>query len=452
MQKAKKRFFSVTAVLLAVLVALTALLPTAGAAQAATMRSKYTGKSYTHNARFNKLEVLNGVDISAWQEKVNWKKIKNDGIDFAILRAGYGKKANQEDAYFATNFKNATAAGLPVGIYWYSYAKSVADVEKEARLCLQVLGSRTLDLPVFYDLEESSQLNKGKAFCTQLVEHFCSIIAAAGHTPGLYMSRSPLLDYIEQETRGRYALWVAEYDSKTCKYDGDYLMWQYADNGKVAGVNGNTDMDFLYGNKNSLPGSATLLKSKTYTGKAITPAPTVTGEDGQPLKADKDYTLTYINNKAVGMATITAQGLGTYTGRRWYYRFKILPAKVTGLTLESRSKTRLTYIWNATPGANAYLVKVINRTTGKGFDKAVSTTRVDLTDLTDTQLYEVQVAAYRGNTAYRGPYSKVNAKHALPGTVTGLKTQKTATGSITLEWNKKPGASKWKKKLKAEDI
>ena len=316
----------------------------------------------------------------------------------------------------------------------------MADVEKEARLCLQVLGSRTLDLPVFYDLEESSQLNKGKAFCTQLVEHFCSIIAAAGHTPGLYMSRSPLLDYIEQETRGRYALWVAEYGSKTCKYDGDYLMWQYADNGKVAGVNGHTDMDFLYGNKNSLPGSATLLKSKTYTGKAITPAPTVTGEDGQPLKADKDYTLTYINNKAVGMATITAQGLGAYTGRRWYYRFKILPAKVTGLTLESRSKTRLTYIWNATPGANAYLVKVINRTTGKGFDKAVSTTRVDLTDLTDTQLYEVQVAAYRGNTAYRGPYSKVNAKHALPGTVTGLKTQKTATGSITLEWNKKPGA------------
>ena len=116
MQKAKKRVFSVTAVLLAVLVALTALLPTAGAAQAATMRSKYTGKSYTHNARFNKLEVLNGVDISAWQEKVNWKKIKNDGIDFAILRAGYGKKANQEDAYFATNFKNASAAGLPVGI------------------------------------------------------------------------------------------------------------------------------------------------------------------------------------------------------------------------------------------------------------------------------------------------------------------------------------------------
>ena len=120
MQKAKKRFFSVTAVLLAVLVALTALLPTAGAAQAATMKSKYTGKSYTHNARFDKLEVLNGVDISAWQEKVDWKKIKNDGIDFAILRAGYGKNASQEDAYFATNFKNATAAGLPVGIYMKS--------------------------------------------------------------------------------------------------------------------------------------------------------------------------------------------------------------------------------------------------------------------------------------------------------------------------------------------
>lgn len=440
MQKTKKRFCSATAVLLAVLVAFTALLPTAGAAQAATAKSKYTGKSYTHNARFDKLEVLNGVDISAWQETVDWKKIKKDGIDFAIIRAGYGKNASQEDDYFATNFKNATAAGLPVGIYWYSYAQSVADVEKEARLCLQVLGSRSLDLPVFYDLEESSQLNKGKAFCTQLVERFCSIIASAGHTPGLYMSRSPLLDYIEQETRGRYALWVAEYGSKTCKYDGDYLMWQYADNGKVAGVNGNTDMDFLYGSKDSLPGSATLLGSKTYTGKAITLAPTVTDENGQPLEADKDYTLIYTNNKAVGMATVTAQGLGTYTGRRWYYRFKILPAQVTGLTLESRTKTRLTYIWNATPGANAYLVKVINRTTGKGFDKTVTTNRVDLNNLTDTNLYDVQVAAYRGSTDYRGPYSKVNAKHALPGTVTGLKMQKSSTGAITLQWSKKPGA------------
>ena len=114
MQKAKKRVFSVTAVLLAVLVALTALLPTAGAAQAATMRSKYTGKSYTHNARFNKLEVLNGVDISAWQEKVNWKKIKNDGIDFAILRAGYGKKANQEDAYLPPTLRTP----LPPGCRW----------------------------------------------------------------------------------------------------------------------------------------------------------------------------------------------------------------------------------------------------------------------------------------------------------------------------------------------
>ena len=219
MQKAKKRLFSVTAVLLAVLVALTALLPTAGAAQAATMKSKYTGKSYTHNARFDKLEVLNGVDISAWQEKVDWKKIKNDGIDFAILRAGYGKNASQEDAYFATNFKNATAAGLPVGIYWYSYAKSVADVEKEARLCLQVLGSRTLDLPVFYDLEESSQLSKGKAFCTQLVEHFCSIIAAKKQTKRLATTtaRSFVFKGSGAKPGTKYYFYVAPYtvDSKT---------------------------------------------------------------------------------------------------------------------------------------------------------------------------------------------------------------------------------------------
>lgn len=71
-----------------------------------------------------------------------------------------------------------------MGIYWYSYAKSVADVEKEARLCLQVLGSRTLDLPVFYDLEESSQLSKGKAFCTQLVERFSALLPLPGTPRG----------------------------------------------------------------------------------------------------------------------------------------------------------------------------------------------------------------------------------------------------------------------------
>ena len=454
MQKAKKRVFSVTAVLLAVLVALTALLPTAGAAQAATMRSKYTGKSYTHNARFNKLEVLNGVDISAWQEKVNWKKIKNDGIDFAILRAGYGKNASQEDAYFATNFKNATAAGLPVGIYWYSYAKSVADVEKEARLCLQVLGSRTLDLPVFYDLEESSQLNKGKAFCTQLVEHFCSIIAAAGHTPGLYMSRSPLLDYIEQETRGRYALWVAEYGSKTCKYDGDYLMWQYADNGKVAGVNGHTDMDFLYGNKNSLPGSATLLKSKTYTGKAITPAPTVTG-----LKTQKTATgsITLEWNKKPGadgyvvyqyiaakkqtkrLATTTARsfefkGSGAKPGTKYY--FYVAPYTVDSKTKEgakgtqlatttrptatkctaakSAKKQQITVRWNKVK-CNGYAVQYSTKKNFSGDKKTLYVSSGKATGNIKTakggRTYYVRLRPYTtvGNARYYGSYTAARA-------------------------------------------
>lgn len=427
-------------VILAMVVALSALLPVTGAAQAATVKSKYTGKSYTHNAQFKDRKVLNGVDISEWQETVNWKRVKADGIDFAILRGGYGKNGHQVDDYFYANYKNATAVGLPVGLYWYSYAQTLEDVEKEARLCLKTLGNRALQLPIFYDLEESSQLNKGKGFCTQLVERFCSIIAAAGHTPGLYMSRSPLTEYIAQETRGRYVMWVAEYGSKTCKYNGDYLMWQYASNGKVAGVNGNTDMNFLYGNMDDLLGHTTLLKTQIYTGSRLTPQPKITDEDGNVLVPEQDYTLVYTDNKAVGMATITAQGLGAYAKRRWRYQFKIVPAQVTGLTLESRTKTRLTYIWNATPGANSYLIKAVNRTTGSSFYTTAATNRVDLNNLTDTNLYEVQVAAYRGSKEYRGAYSKINAKHALPGTVSGLRMKKTATGAITLQWNKKPGA------------
>ena len=98
---------------------------------------------------------VNCVDISTWNTGVNYRAVRSDGIIAAILRAGYGRETSQEDSRFETHYKGCRDAGLKVGVYWYSYADSVDDAEQEARACLSVLGGRHLDLPVYFDMEES---------------------------------------------------------------------------------------------------------------------------------------------------------------------------------------------------------------------------------------------------------------------------------------------------------
>ena len=98
--------------------------------------------------------MKNGIDVSAWQGDINWAKVKASGVEFAILRAGIGREASQIDKYFEKNYREARAQGIPVGVYWYSYANSVERVLQEAKACLTVLANRELDLPVFYDIED----------------------------------------------------------------------------------------------------------------------------------------------------------------------------------------------------------------------------------------------------------------------------------------------------------
>lgn len=423
-----KKISGVFAVVLALLVAFqsTALV------FAASTVSKYTGKTYSHNSQFDSYVIQNGVDVSEWQANVDWTKVKGDGIDFAVIRAGYGKDPGQTDKYFEQNYKNAKAVGMPIGTYWYSYATTIENVKKEAARCIETLKGKSFELPVYFDLEESSQFNKGVEFCSQAVETFCEAIRAAGYTPGLYMSRYALMNYIKPEVRNKYELWVAEYGTSSCKYTGEYAMWQYADTGKVNGINGNADVNFRYTK------DYTRLADQAYTGKAITPQPQIK-VGSKVLVNNTDYQLFYENNTAVGEAVITAKGIGDYLGYSWYFKFNIVPAKVTGLTLESRTKTSLTYVWNKAGGAKQYKVYVLNDTTGKSFTKTVSDTKVTLSGLTDTNYYKVKVCAVNGS--YVGAYSSINAKHTLPGQVTGLTTYSYGTTSLILKWNRKAGAT-----------
>ena len=188
---------------------------------------------------------MKGIDVSQWQGNIDFNAVKKSGIDFVIIRAGYGREISQKDLYFEQNYKRAKAAGLNVGAYWYSYAVSADDAKKEANTCIQAIIGKTFEYPIYFDLEEQSQFARGTMFCSALVRAFCDTLNAAGYYSGLYISRSPLQSYITADIKEKYPLWIAEYNSRL-NYSGKYGMWQYSGSGRVNSINCDVDMDIAY--------------------------------------------------------------------------------------------------------------------------------------------------------------------------------------------------------------
>ncbi len=187
--------------------------------------------------------AVKGIDVSKWQAAIDFSKVKKAGIQFVIIRAGYGD--GNKDAYFEQNYKNAKAAGLQVGAYWYSYATSAAGAKTEAQKFAAILKGKQFEYPVYFDLEEASQLAKGKEFCSSLITAFCNEMEAQGFFAGFYMSLSAVNAYVTDAVKKRYAFWVAQWNS-SCSYSGQYGIWQYSSKGSVSGISGNVDLDYGY--------------------------------------------------------------------------------------------------------------------------------------------------------------------------------------------------------------
>ena len=132
--------------------------------------------------------LTKGIDVSSWQEEIDFKKVKKSGIKFVIIRAGFGTRT-EPDKYFERNYRGARDAGLHVGAYWYSYAESGAQALEEARACLRVIAGKKFDFPIFYDIEEQSQFARGIDFCSNLVRIFCTGLEDSVCFGGLYTSR-----------------------------------------------------------------------------------------------------------------------------------------------------------------------------------------------------------------------------------------------------------------------
>lgn len=180
-----------------------------------------------------------GIDVSRFQGEIKWERLN---VDFAILRAGYGREVSQKDYYFERNYAECKRLGIPVGCYWYSYAITVEEARKEARACLEVIKGKRFEYPVYFDIEEKWQIDVANELCRA----FCDELEKAGYWVGIYSYASFLNSYISKEIRNRYAIWVAHFGVGKPNYSGDYGMWQYSDKGRMDGINANVDLDYCY--------------------------------------------------------------------------------------------------------------------------------------------------------------------------------------------------------------
>lgn len=186
-----------------------------------------------------------GIDVSKYQGNIDWEKVKNTGIEFAVIRAGYGKFDFQKDEKFEQNYSGAKNAGIPVGAYHYSYAKTVEDARLEAEVFLNWIRGKQFEYPVALDIEEKAQSDKGRQFVSDVIRAFCETVENAGYYVCVYANKYWYDNFIDDDCKKKYDAWVAQWaDSNT--YAGNYGMWQYSSQGSVDGISGRTDLDEAY--------------------------------------------------------------------------------------------------------------------------------------------------------------------------------------------------------------
>lgn len=230
---------------------------------AITGKSPFTSSTYTHNDIFKNYNIYNGIDVSKYNGDINWDKVKKDGVDFAIVRVGYrgyGKSGTLcTDPNYQANIKGALAAGIKVGVYYFTEALTTDEAREEAEFCISKINDYNITLPVAIDYEYptdgknpigrmyNAKLTKAEA--TANVKAFCAAVKKAGYTPLVYANKSDLSSLINGKTIGNsYKVWLANYTTKTT-YTNSYEYWQYTSSGKVNGITGKVDCNFWYTKK-----------------------------------------------------------------------------------------------------------------------------------------------------------------------------------------------------------
>lgn len=195
-----------------------------------------------------------GIDVSSWQENVDFNEVKKAGTSFVIIRLGFQSSSTRElklDSYYEENIKKAKDAGLKVGVYLYTTASSPDEAKDQAKWVLDIIDKQKLDLPIVFDWEDFSYFRKYNFSLHELnkmADVFIKTVRDAGYKGMLYSSKTYLENF--WENKNDYPVWLAHYTDET-SYQGKYLIWQMANTGRIPGINGNVDLNIMYdGGKN----------------------------------------------------------------------------------------------------------------------------------------------------------------------------------------------------------
>ena len=192
-----------------------------------------------------------GIDVSKWNGNINWSQVKNSGVNFVIIRCGYrGSSAGAliEDPKFRANIQGASAAGLRVGVYFFSQAVNEVEAVEEASMCINLCRGYSLSFPIYIDVEGSN--GRGDAVSvsqrTANIKAFCGTIQSVGYRAGVYANKTWFTQKINTAQLTGYKIWLAQYAASVSYTATRYDMWQYTSKGSVAGISGNVDMNILY--------------------------------------------------------------------------------------------------------------------------------------------------------------------------------------------------------------
>jgi len=198
-----------------------------------------------------------GIDVSFYNEYIDWQQAKANGIDFAILRAG-GRSWEQGNLYYDTRFKEylsgAKAAGIEVGVYFYSTAINEKEAVEEASVTLELIGGASLDFPVFIDMEYSGMYPDARMDKLTIPERseianaFCKTIINSGYKAGVYSGQFYFEGCMDYNAIRQYTIWLASYttENRLPSYKNPYHIWQFTDSGKVRGIEGGVDMNVIF--------------------------------------------------------------------------------------------------------------------------------------------------------------------------------------------------------------
>ena len=203
-----------------------------------------------------------GIDVSTWNGRIDWDAVKRSGVKFALLRLGYGSNiTSQDDNTFEYNYTHATAAGIPIGAYIYSYAANASMAKSEAQHCIRVLKGKKLQLPVYIDFEEDSLA--GVAYT--VAQTWIAEMKKAGYTPGIYTTSHWFRNYVGEHNVSKWIAYWGNDDGTLCSRPAGSDIHQYTSKGRINGINGDVDLNYMYNTSILNTGGTKPAEQKTDT-------------------------------------------------------------------------------------------------------------------------------------------------------------------------------------------